>query len=189
MRIYTKTGDDGTTGLFGAGRVPKHHPRVCAYGEVDELNSWLGLIRSLANQSPALSQLDGVLSRIQNRCFTIGSCIATPRQSTAYAHVPKLTDTDIKFLEAAIDRLTDNLSPLRQFILPGGSPAAARLHVARAVCRRAERAVVAAIQESSITLDPLIVQYLNRLSDLLFTMARWANAHEGIPEVRWEKRI
>lgn len=187
MRIYTKTGDDGTTGLFGAKRIKKDHPRVVAYGEVDELNSWLGLIRSRQHQSPQVAQLDGVLERIQNRLFTIGSCIATPQQSAVYAKIPQLAAADVWWLEAAIDQLTEALTPLTQFILPGGDPEAAGLQVARAICRRAERSVVSATQDAAITLDPLIVQYLNRLSDLLFTMARWVNFKAGIAETRWEK--
>ncbi|MDD5110613.1 MAG: cob(I)yrinic acid a,c-diamide adenosyltransferase [Patescibacteria group bacterium] len=186
MKIYTKTGDDGTTGLFGAGRVPKNHPRVALNGDVDELSSYVGLVRSLRDQSPALGQLDGILARIQNRLFTIGALITTPPQSVNFAKIPKLTESDTAFLEAAIDRLTADLPELTQFIPPGGGRAASFLHVCRTVARRAERTLAAA-HAANISLDPLIAQYLNRLSDLLFTMARWVNMREGISETSWEK--
>lgn len=185
MRIYTKTGDDGTTGMFGAGRIPKHHPRVAANGDVDELNAWLGLCRARVQDSAA-EPLSALIARIQNTLFAVGSQITTPLQSAGYANIPKVAAADITWLETAIDRLTADLQPLAQFILPGGSPAAAVLHIARTVCRRAERSVAAA-RAADVPLDPLILQYLNRLSDLLFTMARWANVVENMQEIPWQK--
>ncbi len=185
MRIYTKTGDDGTTGMFGAGRIPKHHPRVAANGDVDELNSWLGLCCARVMDSAAAA-LAPVLAHIQNKLFSVGSQITTPLQSAVYDKIPKITPADIRFLEVAIDRLTSDLPELTQFILPGGSSPAAVLHIARSVCRRAERSV-AAVRAADIPLDPLILQYLNRLSDLLFTMARWANQQENVGETIWQK--
>lgn len=185
MKIYTKTGDDGTTGMFGAGRIPKHHPRVVANGDADELNSWLGLCRARVNDSAA-APLAPVLAHIQHKLFAVGSLITTPEHSAVYAKIPKITSADVEWLEAAIDRLTADLPELKEFILPGGSPPAAVLHIARSVCRRAERSLVAA-RAAEVRLDPLILQYLNRLSDLLFTMARWANWRESTPEKIWEK--
>ncbi|MDO8559950.1 MAG: cob(I)yrinic acid a,c-diamide adenosyltransferase [bacterium] len=185
MRIYTKTGDNGTTGMFGAGRIPKYHPRVAANGDVDELNAWLGLCR-VRVQDSAAAPLAALLARIQNTLFSVGAQITTPQQSAAYANIPKVVAADITWLEAAIDRLTADLPELTQFILPGGSLAASMLHVARTVCRRAERSVAAA-RAADIPLDPLVLQYLNRMSDLLFTMARWANRGENTQEIPWKK--
>jgi cob(I)alamin adenosyltransferase len=181
VKIYTKTGDAGDTGLFGGGRVAKSHPRVEAYGDVDELNAVLGFVRAV-EQMP---RIDEVLVPIQRDLFAIGALLATPDREKMRQHLEKarVDEARISELERAIDEGDTELAPLRSFILPGGSPKAAALHVARTVCRRAERRVVAL--ESDMEIPPLVVIYLNRLSDLLFTLARVANKRGGVGEVTW----
>jgi len=181
MKIYTKTGDRGDTGLFGGGRVPKNHPRVAAYGDVDELNAVLGLVIA----TEPLPRIDDVLLPIQRDLFAIGALLATPNQEKMRQHLEKaqIGDSRISELERAIDAGDDELEPLRSFILPGGTQKAASLHVARTVCRRAERSVVGLAAETEI--PELVVIYLNRLSDLLFTLARVANKRAGTSEVTW----
>ena len=181
MKIYTRTGDDGTTGLFGGGRVSKTHPRITAYGTVDEANSTLGLALSLAVDHPDSERLQSVIGRIQAELFTLGADLATPEDSRA--KVPRITADQVALLEKDIDALEQDLPPLKQFILPGGLPAAAALHVARTVCRRAERLVVEASESEEIS--PFAAVYLNRLSDLLFVMARWTNRHDPARENTW----
>jgi cob(I)alamin adenosyltransferase len=176
MKIYTKTGDAGETGLFGGQRVTKDALRVQAYGTVDECNATLGVARTATSDA----ELDELLGAIQNQLFTVGADLATPGGSP---NIPRIGDGEVAFLEAAIDRLEAGLAPLKQFILPGGSPAAAQLHVARTVCRRAERRIVSLGDEMEI--PPLVIRYLNRLSDLLFTLARVANRMAGVGEVTW----
>lgn len=183
LRIYTRTGDAGDTGLFGGGRVPKNHPRVEAYGDVDELNAAIGFARSI---EPML-RLDEVLVPIQRDLFAIGALLATPDRDKMRQHLEKarVDDDRIAQLEHAIDDGDAELEPLRSFIVPGGTPKAAALHVARTVCRRAERRVVS-LSESGIDEIPgVVVIYLNRLSDLLFTLARVANRRAGAGEVTW----
>jgi len=180
MRIYTKTGDDGSTGLFGGSRVSKASERVEAYGTVDELNATLGWARA-ASLPP---EVDGVLERAQEGCFRLGAFVATaPGKDPGIA---RLTEADVALFEQAIDRLEAGLKPLKTFILPGGAEGAARLHVARTVCRRAERLLVGLASRE--TLDPVFVRWLNRLGDLLFVQARAANAAAGCPDVPWEPR-
>jgi cob(I)alamin adenosyltransferase len=181
MKIYTKTGDAGDTGLFGGGRVPKNHPRVEAYGDVDELNAVIGMVRALE----PLPRIDEVLVPIQRDLFAIGALLATPDLAKMRQHLEKarIDDARIGDLEHAIDDADRELDPLRAFIVPGGSPKAATLHVARTVCRRAERRVVGLASELEI--PPLVVIYLNRVSDLLFTLARLANKLAGVGEVTW----
>lgn len=184
MKIYTKTGDKGDTGLFGGGRVPKHHPRVQAYGDVDELNAFIGMARSIE----LMPRVDEVLAPIQRDLFAIGALLATPDREKMRQHLEKarVDDERIAELERAIDDGDAELEPLRSFILPGGTPKAAALHVARTVCRRAERRVVELQAESKEAEIPqLVVIYLNRLSDLLFTLARVANRRAGAGEVTW----
>jgi cob(I)alamin adenosyltransferase len=179
-RIYTKTGDTGDTGLFDGTRVQKSDPRVDAYGEVDELAACLGLARShLAGDA----DLGDLLGSIQRTLFALGARLADPRHKIS-ERVGKaaLGETQVRGLEEHIDRLERELPPLRHFILSGGSAAGATLHLARAVCRRAERRVVG-LGEAAV--DPVVIVYLNRLSDLLFVMARVANARAGAPEVEW----
>lgn len=181
MKIYTRTGDSGDTGLFGGGRVPKDHPRVAAYGEVDELNAAIGVARATG----PLPRIDEVLVSIQRDLFAIGSLLATPDREKMAQHLEKaqVTDARIAELERAIDDCERELEPLRAFILPGGTPRAAALHVARTVCRRAERSVVALRRNED--LPEIVVIYLNRLSDLLFMLARVANRESGAAEVTW----
>ena len=181
MRIYTRTGDAGETGLFAGGRVPKDHPRVAAYGEVDELNAALGMAMTLA---PAADDRD-LLETIQRDLFTIGSELATPdpaRLAQALSG-PRVGEAHVAVLERAIDACEAALEPLRNFILPGGTSKAAAFHLARTVCRRAERAVVRLAHETTVSAD--ILKYLNRLSDLLFVLARAANARAGVRDVTW----
>ena len=181
MKIYTKTGDKGDTGLFGGGRVPKDHPRVSAYGEVDELNSFLGLARA----TEPLPRIDEILLAIQRDLLAIGALLATPNREKMREHLLKarVDDTRIHELEQAIDAADLELEPLKAFIIPGGSSKGAMLHVCRTVCRRAERAVVAMADTESI--PDIAIVYLNRLSDLLFTLARLANRRAGGAEETW----
>jgi len=181
MKIYTRTGDLGDTGLFGGGRVQKDDPRVAAYGDVDELNSVLGL--ALAVDS--LPRVDEVLVRLQRDLFGIGALLATPDLEKMQQHLTKarIDATRILELERAIDGCESELEPLKAFILPGGSPKGATLHLARTVCRRAERAVVGLARETEI--PPVVVIYMNRLSDLLFVLARVANKRASADEVTW----
>ena len=183
MKIYTKTGDAGETGLFGGGRTPKDSPRVAAYGEVDELNAALGLARALGPEQFA----DRLLENIQRDLFTIGAELATPdpdKLHKVFAHGrAAIGDSGVAALEQAIDEQESRLEPLKNFILPGGTPQAAALHLSRTVCRRAERAVVAVARHERIS--PAILRYLNRLSDLLFVLARAVNAQAGRPDVKW----
>jgi cob(I)alamin adenosyltransferase len=181
MKIYTKTGDAGTTGLFGGGRVSKDDSRVEAYGDVDELNAVVGMARSIES----MPRIDEVLVPIQRDLFAIGALLATPDREKMAQHLQKarIDDARITELEHAIDDGEAELEPLRSFILPGGSAKAAALHVARTVCRRAERRVVHL--QHDVELPPLAIIYLNRLSDLLFTLARVANHRAGAGEVTW----
>jgi cob(I)alamin adenosyltransferase len=181
MKIYTRTGDGGDTGLFGGGRVPKSHPRVAAYGDVDELNSVLGVVRA----TPPTDWFDQLLESIQRDLFSLGGQLATPDPSLVAKAIAKaaLSTERVGELEQVIDQADRELPPLRAFILPGGTPKAAALHLARTVCRRAERGVVGLSQETGI--PQLFVTYLNRLSDLLFTLARLANHQSGGADVTW----
>jgi cob(I)alamin adenosyltransferase len=181
MKIYTKTGDQGSTGLFGGGRVSKDDIRVEAYGDVDELNAVIGMARSVE----MMPRIDEVLVPIQRDLFAIGALLATPDREKMAQHLEKarIDEGRIGELERAIDDGEAELEPLRAFILPGGTPKAAALHVARTVCRRAERHVVRLQRE--VELPALAVIYLNRLSDLLFTLARVANRRAGAGEVTW----
>jgi cob(I)alamin adenosyltransferase len=181
MKIYTKTGDAGSTGLFGGGRVQKDDVRVEAYGDVDELNAVLGMARSVE----MMPRIDEVLLLVQRDLFAIGALLATPDREKMAQHLDKarIDEGRIAELERSIDDAESELEPLRAFILPGGTPKAAALHVARTVCRRAERHVVRL--QHDVELPPLAVIYLNRLSDLLFTLARLANRRAGAGEVTW----
>jgi cob(I)alamin adenosyltransferase len=178
MKIYTRTGDAGETSLFDGTRVSKADPRVGAYGDVDELNAWLGLVRSAVLDA----DFDGAIVQIQRDLFALGARLADPRSKIA-ARVTKaaLSDADVERLEAIIDRLEADLPPLTRFILAGGTSAGAALHVARAVCRRAERRMMALEPPP----DAVLIRYINRLSDLLFVMARAANHRAARPEIEW----
>jgi cob(I)alamin adenosyltransferase len=181
VKIYTKTGDRGETGLFGGGRVSKHHPRVSAYGELDELNSFLGLARA----TDPMPRIDDIILPIQRDLLAVGALLATPNAAKMREHLSKarIDDKRIRELEQAIDAADLELEPLKAFIIPGGSPKAAALHVCRTVCRRAERAVVA--MQDSEAIPDLAIVYLNRLSDLLFTLARLASRRAGVGEETW----
>ena len=181
MKIYTKTGDKGDTGLFGGGRVPKDDPRVEAYGDVDELNAVIGMARAVE----PLPRIDEILLPMQRDLFSIGALLATPDLDKMHKHLAKanIDDRRIRELEQAIDNCDRDLEPLKAFIIPGGSRKGAVLHVARTVCRRAERRVVHLQRE--VEIPELVVIYLNRLSDLLFTLARLANVLTGMGEVTW----
>jgi cob(I)alamin adenosyltransferase len=180
MKIYTRTGDSGQTGLFGGGRVSKTHPRVEAYGDVDELNAALGLARSIE----MMPRVDEIIVTLQRDLFAIGALLATPDRDKMKHQLEKasIDERRIGELEQAIDDGDAELEPLRSFIVPGGTPKAAALHVARTVCRRAERRVIALDQDE---MPAIVVVYLNRLSDLLFTLARVANRRAGAGEVTW----
>lgn len=180
MKIYTRTGDTGETGLFGGPRVKKHSPRVEAYGSVDELNATLGVVR--AHQPPPL--VDQTLEHVQHELFTVGAELATPTPRES-KHPPIGPDHAAR-LEECIDLCEAELEPLKRFILPGGTIVAAQLHHARAVCRRAERKVVELAELEAVS--PNLIVYLNRLSDLLFVLARLANARAGVPDVKWEPK-
>ena len=181
VSIYTKTGDAGDTGLFGGGRVPKDHARVAAYGDVDELNSAIGVARATA----PVQLLDPVLEAIQRDLFSLGGHLATPDPEKVAKALEKaeLGEGRVLEFERLIDEADRELPPLRAFVLPAGTPKAAALHLARTVCRRAERSVVHLSRESQV--PPLFVVYLNRLSDLLFTLARLANHRDGVGDVTW----
>lgn len=181
MKIYTRTGDRGDTGLFGGGRVPKNDPRVEAYGDVDELNAHLGLARAIE----MMPRIDEVIVPIQRDLFALGALLATPDHEKMHEQLAKarIDEDRIAQLEHAIDDGESELEPLRAFIIPGGTPKSAALHVARTVCRRAERRVISLAE--STELPPLVVIYLNRLSDLLFVLARVANRRAGAGEVSW----
>jgi cob(I)alamin adenosyltransferase len=184
LRIYTRTGDDGTTGLFGGRRVSKADCRVEAYGSVDELNAQIGLAVTLCPDP----DLCGLLLSIQHDLFSIGADLATPPDdsgSHGRATVEPVTGDRAQRLESEIDRLEIELEPLRAFILPGGSALASHLHVCRSVCRRAERRTIA-LSHADVT-NPEIIRYLNRLSDFLFVAARVANARAGVADVPWCK--
>ncbi len=186
-RIYTRTGDDGTTGLGDFSRTSKNDPRLVAYADVDETNSAIGVALTHGGLDEAVV---ATLARVQNDLFDVGADLCTPLTAATPAHPPlRVTEAYVDDLEAACDRFNDELSPLRSFILPGGSVGAAQLHVARTVCRRAERAVWAAVDaygtEAEGSVNPLTARYLNRLSDLLFILCRVANvAHGG--DVLWQ---
>jgi cob(I)alamin adenosyltransferase len=178
--IVTRTGDDGTTGLAGGGRVSKDSPRVWAYGTVDELNSAIGVVRSL-NADP---DLDARLRHIQNDLFNLGGELATPPDKFQKG-MPRIERQHAVDLEKQVEELTKELGPLQEFILPGGGPVGAQLHVARTICRRAERFCVRLGKEEKV--GEFVTPYLNRLSDLLFTLARWSNQKAGAKETYWKK--
>ncbi len=181
MKIYTKTGDRGETSLFGGERVSKDELRIEAYGTVDELNSVMGVARSF-NES---EEIDSILGEIQERLFVLGADLATPMNSRN-SSVPRISSVDINAIEHMIDEIELKLAPLKSFILPGGSKAAAFLHFARTVCRRAERRTVTLRKNGEISDEAMI--YLNRLSDFLFVLARYANKTGGVAETIWSTR-
>lgn len=179
MKIYTKTGDAGTTSLFGGERVLKSHYRIDAYGTVDELNSFIGLLRD----QPVNQSRGDVLIEIQNKLFTIGAILAT-EPGNQKVKVPQLADADVQVLEKAIDIMDANLPPIRNFVLPGGHQSVSFGHVARTVCRRAERLIIGLDTQEKV--QPLVIQYMNRLSDYLFVLCRQMAADLNIQETPWK---
>jgi cob(I)alamin adenosyltransferase len=179
MKIYTRTGDRGDTSLYGGQRVPKDALRIEAYGTIDELNSVLGAVRADNTDE----EIDSILTQVQHRLFELGADLATPR-SVSKKRIKRFDPEDAKPLEKIIDALGGHLKPLRSFVLPGGSPVAARIHFARTVCRRAERTVVRLSRNEEI--GEGITVYLNRLSDMLFVLARYANHVAKVTETKWK---
>lgn len=182
MKIYTKTGDKGQTSLIGGTRVPKHHLRIEAYGTVDELNSYIGLIRDQPIDEHAFNSL----VEIQDRLFTIGSSLASDPEKSKMK-IPDLKEEDVLFLEKEMDKMNEKLPELRAFILPGGHTTVSFCHIARCVCRRAERLSVHLAEESFVS--DLLVKYLNRLSDYLFVLARKFSDDLKVQEVAWKPRM
>jgi cob(I)alamin adenosyltransferase len=180
VKIYTKTGDEGTTGLLGSRRVPKDDPRIEAYGTVDELNAGLGVARAHGLDAAA----DGLVAQLQDDLFFVGSALADPSPHGPFFSA--VTDRHVERLETTIDALETELEPLTQFILPGGTLAAAELHRARTVCRRAERLIVALRRQPDEHVSRTMIVYLNRLSDLLFVLARVANRRASVADIRWK---
>ena len=179
QHIYTKTGDEGKTGLFGGGRVSKANRRVAAYGEVDELNAVFGWVITQTDDVQLIERL----TTMQSDLFSIGAHLATPEGARTHIHLPALPEERVREMERWIDDAEANLPELKSFILPGGSPGAAALHMARTVARRAERAVVDLAAHESV--EPIILVYLNRLSDLVFMLARVENARANVSEPKW----
>lgn len=189
-KIYTKNGDQGETCLVSGEKVLKSHVRLESYGTLDELNSTIGVALSHMNLSAKKSELNSalgeILFQVQNDLFNIGSQLACADKDLQ-KKLPNISESDVKKQEAKIDELTEKLPPLRNFILPGGSITSSSFHISRTVCRRAERLCIR-LRDEKTEIDPLLIQYLNRLSDLLFVIARFCNKIEGFPEVEWGKK-
>lgn len=183
-KIYTRIGDGGNTALIGGTKVPKNDLRIETYGTVDELNSWIGMV----NDQLANAEYKNLLKEIQDRLFTIGSALATDTEKEVKMQLPDLHTTDVATLENQIDFMTEQLPEMKSFILPGGHVAISSIHIARCVCRRAERLAVS-LQQHEVFVDNLVIQYLNRLSDYLFMLARYAAHKLNVPEVPWKARI
>lgn len=182
MKIYTKTGDEGETGLFGGQRVPKHHARIETYGTLDELNAFIGLLRD----NIETEAIKSVLFDIQNRLFSLGAYFATPPKDGKIIMPLDIVEGDLSLLEQEMDRMEQSLEPLRNFILPGGHTQVSYAHIARTICRRAERQCVHMHQTDPV--DPLALQYLNRLSDYFFMLARYLSKSLGAAEIPWKGR-
>lgn len=183
LKIYTKTGDKGSTSLIGGTKVPKSDLRIEAYGTVDELNSYLGLCRDLITDEPARE----LLQTVQDRLFVVGAALACDPEKEPKMKIPDLQVEDVTALEKAIDKMNETLPVMKFFILPGGHPTISQLHVARCVCRRAERCCVRLELESN-EVEAIILQYLNRLSDYLFVLARYVGHTSGVAEIAWKPR-
>ncbi len=181
MKIYTKTGDDGTTSLIGGTKVPKSHLRIESYGTVDELNSHIGLCKDLLSDEKSLK----TLLEVQDRLFTIGSSLACDPVKEPKMRIPDLIETDIELLEKEIDRMNETIPPMKNFILPGGHTTLSQLHIARCVCRRAERCCVRLEREVEV----IIIKYLNRLSDYLFVLSRYTGQLLKVEEIPWKPRV
>lgn len=184
IKIYTKTGDLGKTTLIGGTKVAKSNIRIEAYGTIDELNSFIGLTADQLTHEHSKK----ILKEIQDRLFTIGSSLACDPDKEPLLKIPDLEETDIELLEREIDQMNDELTPMRSFILPGGHTAISTAHVTRCVCRRAERLCVN-MQEHELFVEPLVIKYLNRLSDYLFVLARYTGHLSGVEDVPWKPRV
>jgi cob(I)alamin adenosyltransferase len=184
MKIYTKTGDKGTTSLIGGTKVPKSHIRIEAYGTVDELNSWIGLCCDLTEDKKGKA----MLREIQDRLFTIGSSLACDPEKEPKMKIPDLKEADITLLENEIDMMNESLPVMKSFIIPGGHPAISNFHIARCICRRAERCCVR-LETENEEIEPIVIKYLNRLSDYLFVMARFAGLQLKTEEIPWRPRV
>lgn len=184
FKIYTKTGDKGSTSLIGGVRVPKNHIRIESYGTVDELNSYLGMVNDMTHDV----LINDWIREIQDRLFTIGSVLATNPEKEVKMKLPDVYESDVIWLEQKIDEMNEELPEMRSFILPGGHVASSTCHVARCVCRRAERICVG-MQEQNEVVPELIIQYLNRLSDFLFVLARYIAHKNGADDVPWRARV
>jgi cob(I)alamin adenosyltransferase len=184
MKIYTKTGDAGKTSLIGGTKVLKSDPRIEAYGTVDELNSYIGLVSDFCIDDHAKT----ILKEIEDRLFTIGSELACDPQKNVKMNIPDLHENDVELLEKEMDEMDAELPSMKNFILPGGSPAISFMHIARCVCRRAERCCVN-LKENGGDVSPLILKYVNRLSDYLFMLARYTGMKNDVPEIIWKARI
>lgn len=183
-KIYTRTGDRGTTSLIGGTKVSKSHLRIEAYGTVDELNSYIGLCKDLLSGVMEA----GILQEVQDRLFTVGSSLACDPEKEPKMKIPDLKEEDISLLEKEIDQMNEILPPMKFFILPGGHPAVSHLHIARCVCRRAERACVR-LQAEGEEVEAIVIKYINRLSDYLFVLARFAAHRLNVPEIAWRPRV
>jgi cob(I)alamin adenosyltransferase len=183
-KIYTKTGDLGKTSLIGGTKVPKSHIRIDTYGTVDELNSWIGVVGDYSAEVHTRT----ILKEIQDRLFTVGSSLACDPDKEPLMKIPDLKEEDITFLEREIDHMNDVLAPMKFFVLPGGHLAVSQTHIARCVCRRAERCCVN-MQEQDLFVDPLVIKYLNRLSDYLFVLSRFFSHQLNVPEIPWKPRV
>ncbi|MEO6546437.1 MAG: cob(I)yrinic acid a,c-diamide adenosyltransferase [Ferruginibacter sp.] len=184
LKIYTKTGDLGKTSLIGGTKVPKSHLRIESYGTIDELNSYIGLVSDLTVDMHSKI----ILKEIQDRLFTVGSSLACDPEKEPRMKIPDLKETDVVLLETEIDKMNEALLPMKHFILPGGHPAISTTHIARCVCRRAERLCVN-MQEHDLFVDQLVIKYINRLSDYLFMLGRYTGHLLNVPEVAWKPRI
>ena len=184
FKIYTKTGDLGKTSLIGGTKVPKSHLRIESYGTVDELNSYIGLVNDLINDSDSKI----ILKEIQDRLFTVGSSLACDPDKEPLMKIPDLKEEDIELLEKEIDKMNEALPAMKSFILPGGHPAVSTIHIARCVCRRAERLCVN-MKEHELFVEPLVIKYINRLSDYLFILSRYIGLLLNVEEIPWKPRV
>jgi cob(I)alamin adenosyltransferase len=184
MKIYTKAGDQGKTSLIGGTRVPKSHIRIESYGTVDELNSFIGLLSDLVSDVKIKTDL----KEIQDRLFTVGSSLACDPEKESALRIPDLKEEDVIGLELSMDKMNELLAPMKSFIIPGGHQAISTAHIARCVCRRAERLCVH-MQEEDLFVETLVIKYLNRLSDYLFTLARYIGHLNGVEDLPWKPRI
>ena len=182
-KIYTKTGDAGKTSLIGGTKVPKSHIRIESYGTVDELNSYIGLVNDQVTDEPSRQ----MLKAIQDRLFTIGASLACDPEREPLMKIPDLKETDVQLLETEIDRMNQELPVMKHFILPGGHVAVSTAHIARCVCRRAERICVQ-MKEAAMFIEPVVIKYLNRLSDYLFVLARYIGHQLKVEEIAWKPR-